>query len=295
MLERRHDDFVTGIALAAISAVAFGTLAIFAKLAYRHGAAAVPLLATRFSIAALLLVGFNRLARRSLALDRTQTIRLMLLGGIGYAFESALYFAALGHASAAVVGLIFYSYPVWTSIGAIAVRLEPFHPRLLAALVVGTAGILTIFALPHGDLVGPLLALAAALAVTAYYLFAQVLVRGVDPHAAATLTATGAAITLTGASAVTRQAIPWDAWPYAFGLGLVTAVAFVCLYGAVARIGSAKTSIAHMLEPVTTVILAALILGNAISVRIAIGAALIVAALPILALQRRTEVPAPDG
>jgi drug/metabolite transporter (DMT)-like permease len=295
MLERPRDHFVTGIALAATSAVAFGTLAIFAKLAYRHDAAAIPLLATRFSIAALLLVGFNHLSGRSMALDRGQAIRLMLLGGFGYAFESTLYFAALGHASAAVVGLIFYSYPLWTSLGAIATRLEPFHPRLLVALVVGTAGILLIFSLPHEGLVGPLLALAAAFAVTVYYLFAQVLVRGVDAHAAATYTAAGAALTLTGASAVTRQAIPWAAWPYAFGLGLVTAVAFVCLYGAVARIGSAKTSIAHMLEPVTTVILAAVILGNNITSRVAIGAALIVAALPILALQRRTEVPAPDG
>jgi drug/metabolite transporter (DMT)-like permease len=295
MLERQRDHFATGIALAATSAVAFGTLAIFAKLAYRHDAAAVPLLAARFSIAALLLLGFNIFSGRSLKLEKGQAIRLMLLGGVGYAFESALYFAALGHASAAVVGLIFYSYPLWTSLGAIATKLEVFNIRLLVALVVGAAGILLIFSLPDEGLLGPLLALAAAFAVTVYYLFAQVLVRGVDASAAATFTAAGAAISLTGVSAVTRQALPWPAWPYAFGLGVVTAVAFVCLYGAVARIGSAKTSVAHMLEPVTTVILAALILGDAISGRVAIGAALIVAALPILALQRRTEMPAPDG
>ena len=173
MLERRQDHFVTGIALAATSAVAFGTLAIFAKLAYRHDAAVVPLLAARFSIAALLLLlGFNRLSGRSLHLDSGQAIRLMLLGGVGYAFESALYFAALGHASAAVVGLIFYSYPLWTSPGAIATKLEVFHIRMFVALVVGAASILLIFSLPDEGLVGPLLALAAAFAVTVYYLFA---------------------------------------------------------------------------------------------------------------------------
>ena len=295
MLERRQDDFVTGIALAAISAVAFGTLAIFAKLAYRNGATAIPLLAVRFSVAACLLMVFNRVSGRAIAIDRAHALRLLALGGVGYAFEAALFFAALNHASAAVVGLIFYSYPLWTSIGAIATKLEPFHPRLLIALSVGTAGVLLIFSLPTEGLIGPGLALAAALAVTVYYLFAQVLGRAVPALAAATYTTGGAAITLTVASLVIRQSLPWAAWPYALCLGLVTAVAFVCFYGALARIGSAKTSITHMLEPVTTVILAALILGDATSGRVAIGAALIVAALPILALQRRPEVPAPDG
>lgn len=295
MLERRHDDFVTGIALAATSAVAFGTLAIFAKLAYRNGATAIPLLAVRFSVAAGLLMVFTRVSGQGISIDRAPALRLLALGGIGYAFEAALFFAALNHASAAVVGLIFYSYPLWTSIGAIATKLEPFHPRLLVALGVGTAGVLLIFSLPTEGLIGPGLALAAAFAVTIYYLFAQVLGRAVPALAAAAYTTGGAALTLTVTSLVMRESLPWAAWPYAFGLGLVTAVAFVCFYGALARIGSAKTSITHMLEPVTTVILAALILGDAISGRVAIGAALIVAALPILALQRRTELPAPDG
>ena len=295
MLERDGGNYGTGFLLAALSAVLFGTLAIFAKLAYRHGATAVPLLAVRFSVAAVLLMAFNRVSGRAISIDRGRALRLLALGGIGYAFEAALFFAALNHASAAVVGLIFYSYPLWTSIGAIATRLEPFHPRLLIALGVGTAGVLLIFSLPSEGLIGPGLALAAAFAVTIYYLFAQVLGREVPALAAATYTTGGAAVTLTLASVVMRESLPWAAWPYAAGLGLVTAGAFVCFYGALARIGSAKTSITHMLEPVTTVILAALILGDDITSRVAIGATLIVAALPILALRRRAPVPAADG
>lgn len=291
----KRDVYVTGIVLAAVSATAFGTLAIFAKLAYRHGAETVPLLTGRFIVAAVLLIVYNRARAASLRIDRRQMIRLALLGGIGYAFESALYFAALSKASAAVVGLIFYSYPMWTSIAAIAIGLERFHPRLLVALVLATGGILLIFSLPSEGLAGPLLALAAAFAVTVYYLFAQVFVRGVDPAVAATYTALGAAATLGGVSAATGEGLPAGALPHAAGLGLVTAIAFVCLYGAVARIGSAKTSITHMLEPVTTVILAAWILGDDISSRVVIGAVLIVSALPILAVRGKQRVSAADG
>lgn len=292
---RGRDVYVTGIILAAVSATAFGTLAIFAKLAYRHGAETVPLLAGRFTVAALLLVAYNRARGASLRIDRGQVIRLSLLGGIGYALESALYFAALGKASAAVVGLIFYSYPMWTSIAAIVTGLERFHPRLLVALVLATIGILLIFSLPSEGLAGPLLALAAAFAVTVYYLFAQIFVRGVDAGIAATYTALGAAVTLAGVSLGTGTGLPAGALPHAAALGLVTAIAFVCLYGAVVRIGSAKTSIAHMLEPVTIVVLAAWILGDDITSRVAIGAVFIVSALPILAVRGKQKLPVADG
>ena len=294
MLERQRDVYVTGILLAATSAVAFGTMAIFAQLAYREGAEAVPLLAGRFAVAAVLLIAYNLVRGTTLRIERSQIWRLTLLGGIGYAFESALYFAALGKASAAVVGLIFYSYPMWTSMAAIATGLEWFHPRLLIALVLATIGILLIFSLPNEGLAGPLLALAAAFAVTVYYLFAQVFVRGVDPAVAATYTALGAAATLAVVSLATGIGLPAAAWPHAAGIGAVTAIAFVCLYGAVARIGSAKTSVTHMLEPVTIVVLAALILGDDISSRVVIGAILIVAALPILAMRGKQKAPPAD-
>jgi drug/metabolite transporter (DMT)-like permease len=70
-------------------------------------------------------------------------------------------------------------------------------------------------------------------------------------------------------------------------LGLASAIAFVALYGAIARLGSSRSAIAAMLEPVTTVLLAAWLLNEALSWRIAAGAALVVSALPVLALTAR--------
>jgi drug/metabolite transporter (DMT)-like permease len=71
--------------------------------------------------------------------------------------------------------------------------------------------------------------------------------------------------------------------PYAVALGLITALAFVALYGSIKMIGSSRSSIAMMLEPVTTVLLAAIFLEESLTLRIALGAALVVAALPLLA------------
>ncbi len=277
------------IGFAILGAVAFGTLAIFAKAAYDEGATPIPLLTIRFLVAAALLAVFQLARGKSLWIGRAAALRLGALGAFGYAFEATLFFAALERAPAAIVGLVFYSYPLWTALAGFATGLEPFRMRLLAALALGIFGIALIFSIPETGLAGPLLALAASLAVTAYFLTAQVFVRDVDPTAAATYTATGAGIACLVGSIVSTQGLPAGAIPAGLALGVVTAVAFACLYAAVARMGSAHTGVAMMFEPVTTVVLAAIFLDEELTIKIAIGTLLVVAALPILAFSKPDE------
>ena len=262
--------------------MAFGTLAIFAKFAFERGAQSVPLLASRFATAALLLFVFHLVTGRSVGL-RSSALRMMLLGGVGYAFESTLFFMALQHAPAAVVGLVFYSYPLWTTLLALAIGLERYRIRIALALICGTAGVSLIFSLKSSSLTGPLLALSAAVAVALFLIAVQKVSTGMDPFNIALWTATGAAISLSGVAVVTQSSLPGRALPYAGALGFVTALAFVALYGSISRIGSSRSSIAMMLEPVTTVILAAVFLSESLTLRIILGAALVATALPLLA------------
>jgi drug/metabolite transporter (DMT)-like permease len=271
-----------GLALAAVGAVAFGTLAIFAKFAFERGADSVPLLASRFATAALLLFAYHLGTGRGLG-ARSGALRMMMLGGVGYAFESTLFFIALQHAPAAVVGLVFYSYPLWTTLLALAVGLERYRHRIALALVCGTAGISLIFSLRSTNLAGPLFALGAAVAVAVYLIAVQKASVGMDAFNVALWTATGAAISLAVVAIAIHGSLPRSALPFAGALGLVTAIAFVALYAAINRIGSSRASIAMMLEPVTTVLLAAIFLSESLTLRIVLGAALVVAALPLLA------------
>lgn len=284
-----------GIAFSAGAAVFFGTLSIFAKLAYRAGAEPLPLLGLRFTVAAILLAAFHMASRRRMMVDRRSLIRLLALGAFGYGVESTLFFMALEHASAAVVGLVFYSYPLWTTLGAIAAGLDRPRLAVFVALALSSAGVLLIFSLPEGSLLGPLLALASALAVTLYFLVAQLLLREVQPSAAAMWTSVGAALATGGVSAATGRTLPLDAvWP-AIALGTVTAIAFLLMYEGIERIGSSRFAIAAMLEPVTTIVLAAAVLSESITLRVVAGGVLVVSALPILAASKRDEpVPAAD-
>lgn len=285
---------LTGLAFAATAAVAFGTLAISAKLAYVHGTHPMPLLAARFGITAVILFAFHRVRRRPIRLPRRAL--LVALGlGFAYAGESLLFFLALERAPASVVSLVFYSFPLWTNLLAAGFKLERMRAPNVIALTLGSAGVALIFSIEGIPSAALLLALGAAIAVALYLLAAQVALRTVEPPLAAVWTAVGATITLSAAALIGGRGLPSEAIPAAGALGIATAVAFICFYEAIGRIGSSRTSVASMLEPVATVVLAFVILGEAITARVGLGAALIVSALPVLALARARPAPAPEG
>jgi drug/metabolite transporter (DMT)-like permease len=272
-----------GLALATCSGVAFGTMSIFAKLAYDRGASALPLLAARFAFATLLLGAFHVATGRTMMIGRRNVLQLLLLGAFGYGFEASLFFLALEHAPAGVVGLIFYSFPLWTNALGIATGIETFSARVLVALVLGTAGVASIFTVSDSGLAGPVLALAAAVAVAVYLLLAQVLMRDIPATSFALWTGAGAAVSVGAAALVAGWELPVATVPHAAAMGLVSALAFALLYAAIARIGSGRAAIANMVEPITTVALAWVVLAEDVTLRIAVGALLVLSALPILA------------
>jgi drug/metabolite transporter (DMT)-like permease len=278
----RLDTEVAGVGLAVIGAVSFGTLGIFAKFGYEAGARPFSLLATRFTIATAILLVYLVAARAPVFVGRRTMVRLLLLGGLGYGLEASLFFLALERAPVGIVSLIFYSFPLWTYLFGWMTRLEPFHGRVVFALILGTVGVASIFTVDVGGLLGPLLALAAAISVAVYLLLAQVVLRDVSPSASALWTGAGAAITVGTVALMTRQPLPLEAMGPAAALGAATAFSFVLLFAAIARIGSARAAIANMVEPITTVALAALLLDEEITLRIAVGAVLVISALPIL-------------
>lgn len=265
-----------------VAAAAFGTLGIFGKLAYRAGADPFPVLAVRFLVTALILGVFLLVRGGWTGPTHEKMVRLLFLG-IGYALESALFFLALQHSPAAIVAFIFYSYPVWTTLMAFFAGLERFTWRLIVPLLLGMAGVSVIFSFSLEGLAGPLLALAAAVGVSIYFVLAQILAAGVPPAVSAMWTSAGAGLSLAIAWLIVGGKLPLDGLPPVTGLAVATVVAFVCFFAAIERIGSTRVSIASTFEPVTTAVLAAIVLGEALTFRFMLGTALVLAAIPVLA------------
>jgi len=99
-----------GIMFIIISAVSFGAMPIFARLAYASGADPVTVLFLRFGMAAAVMLGIMFVSKTPF-LRGLILLELILLGAIGYVGESLAYFTALTIASAGLVALLLYIYP----------------------------------------------------------------------------------------------------------------------------------------------------------------------------------------
>jgi drug/metabolite transporter (DMT)-like permease len=281
----RSSPRLLGVVLALTSATAFGVMPVLTKVVYEDGTEPVGLLALRFWLAALLLLSLARL--RGEALPRgSRLIALLLLGGVGYVAQSLCYFFALERISAGLSALLLYFYPaVVVVLSAVLLRDRP-RPVAVVCVVVATVGTaLTIGPVQGGQVVGVLLALGSALAY-ALYILGNSRVKGVGPFATAATVMSACAVVYGTLGLVTRPQLPstTSAWVALVGVALIgTVVAVTTFFGALALLGPSDTSVVSTVEPVVSVGVAALVLGEVLSPLQLAGGVLVLIAVGVLA------------
>lgn len=295
-----------GVLLAAISAMAFGLMPIFALHAYAAGVTVPTLLLLRFALAAM---GFwlALLARRRPArVPGPALFQLALLGAVGYAGQSASYFTAIRYAPSSVVALVLYVYPVLVTLGEAALTRSPVTARTWAALSLGLGGSALVLWQPVGP-VRPLglgLALLAALVYTGYILLARRVTERVPPLTATAYVASFAAgtyVILGTAGGGLRFDFTPAGWAGVLAIALVsTVLAMWAFFRSIELVGATTASIVSTLEPLTTVVAAGLWLGEVLRPAQWAGGALILTAAVLIAtapvaVPRRGRQPAGRG
>jgi drug/metabolite transporter (DMT)-like permease len=291
-----------GIALVLVSALAFGSLAIFAKLAYDEGANTATLLTLRFAFAATILWVIVAVRRRPRP-SRRVVIGGAGLGLFGYSLQAGGYFAALNHLDASLTALLLYTYPAMVFLGAIALGREDWSGLKVAALAVAAAG-LALVLLGGGagalNTTGVALAVGAALAYTTYILVADTVVGGADPFWLTAIVATGATVSVgvfTLATGDFDTGFGGGAWVALAGLVLIsTILAITTFFLGLELVGPSTASIVSAIEPAWTVALAAIVFGETLGAIQLAGGALVLSAVVLLQMRagRVTHGVAPD-
>ncbi len=284
-----------GIAYVAASAAAFGAMAIFARFAMRDGADTVGLLALRFVLAGAVLVALAALARVRVPRGR-DLATLVALGAVGYAAQAASFFTALTLAPAGLVALLLYLHPAIVAVLAAWRGHDRLSPRALAALVVALAGTaLTVVpsiaaggegAHPAGIALGVL----AALIYAVYIVASAGVASRVDPLAMSTVVIASAGATFAAFALARGASLPAGpgGWLAAVAIALLSTVAAITWYFAgLKRVGPTRAATLSTIEPVVTVALAAVVLGERIAPAQLAGGALILAA--VLMIAKRSE------
>nr|WP_321974362.1 EamA family transporter [uncultured Tolumonas sp.] len=277
---------VAGTLYVLASSVCFATMAIFARMAYAAGVDVPTLLFLRFSSAAVLMWGL--LLAKGLRPPRGRGLVMTLaMGAVGYAGQAFSFFTALQYASAGLVALLLYTYPAIVAILSRLVFRHPLTRLQVVAVGIALAGsVLVIGKAVDGQPLGIFFGLLAAFVYSVYILTGSRFPADVTPTASTTIITSAAAVTYACVVALHGFHPPATA----AGWGAILAISVVCTVLAILfffegldRIGPVKASITSTIEPVCTVILAAMLLGETVTPVRILGGALIVGAVLLLA------------
>ncbi|MGE5087960.1 MAG: DMT family transporter [Candidatus Levyibacteriota bacterium] len=285
---------LAGVAFIVASALAFGAMAIFARIAYASGIDTSTLLALRFTIAAAVLAAVAGLRGAPMPPGRDIAL-LAAMGGLGYAGQAFTFFTALTMAPAGLVALLLYLYPALVAVLAAVFLRERLTAARVVALLVALGGmVLTVApALAGAGRAQPAgigLALAAAMIYAIYIVVGTRVSARVSPWATASIVcaAAGAVFVVVAASRGAHWPQTTAGWLAIVAIALVSTVAAITLFfTGLARVGAVHASTLSTVEPLFTVLLAALVLHERIAPVQLTGGALILAAVWLLARPQR--------
>jgi drug/metabolite transporter (DMT)-like permease len=282
--ERRKARPLSGVVLVIISAAAFGTLAIFAPLSYRAGATPVTFLFLRFIIAGTMMAVI--MVVRRFPFPSGKMLWRLVLMGVWYVAQSLCYFTALRTTSPGLVALLLYLYPaIVTMISALVLKEQVTQPKLIALGLATVGGILTIGPGGNGETLGIALAGASSLLYAGYIVVSGILLREVTAFPATTVIMLTAGTIYGGIVAVAGFEGPDTVvgWWAILAAASFSIVALGGIFAGIEKIGTTNGAILSTAEPVVTVVLAWLFLGDRLEPVRLVGGAFILAAVVYLA------------
>jgi drug/metabolite transporter (DMT)-like permease len=275
-----------GVLYIIISAASFGTLAILGHYARADGIDTFTLLFLRFTISALIMAGLLLVKRDGVPRGRTLGL-LIGMGAIGYVGQSFCYLTATQYASAGLVALLLYLYPIFVAILSVIFLKEKLNRVKVMALALATTGVALIVDPQGGQWLGIVLAISAAAIYSVYIIVGAGVMKQVSAISSSTVIFASAGFVYGVLMALKGPQWPTttDGWLVVAATVLIaTVIPVVTFLAGLKRIGPTDASMLSTLEPVVTVLLAAWLLDEQLQWITLLGGALILIA--VIALTR---------
>lgn len=294
----------TALMVVIASSACFATLAVLTRLAYAEGGRPLPLLSWRFAIAATLMIVLLAVRQRdSLVRGLRDLPRYAALSFTGYGAASICFFFSLRHITASVATVLLYAYPAMVALAEAALDRERIPAARLGAIGLTFAGCALATGILDAEVVVSVLGVALALgAALGYALFTVLSDRLVGDRPRLVLMAYTFALSAIGVGLITVLAgeplspAGWslELWVVLGLIVLVPTYAAVMLFlRGVRELGASQAAIVSTMEPVFTVALAVVILGERLTLAQSTGALMVIAGIALAERPRRIpDVPA---
>ncbi|UQZ89727.1 EamA family transporter [Deltaproteobacteria bacterium Smac51] len=281
----------TGFIVTVISAFAFASKTILAKMSYQYGVDAVTVLALRMIFAGAIfacVMAFNLLRGRwKLAYTPGQWFSIILLGVVGYYFSAILDFSGLMYIDASLGRMILFLYPTFVVIINAVLKRQGIHGSTWLALGLCYAGI-GLMMLPgimgHQSAniwLGSGLICASALVYACYLIGVDRLLKVIEPAQFTSMAMCVSCLSVLVHFLATRpiEALLAAPEPVIFNCFLMgtfsTVLPIYALTFGISRIGSAKAAMISMIGPVLTLIMGVLLLNESLTAVQSAGMALV--------------------
>ncbi|MBI5235478.1 MAG: DMT family transporter [Deltaproteobacteria bacterium] len=291
---QHNKNSAAGYSLAVIASVAFSAKSILAKLVFGYGVDPETLLALRFLLTAPLfwIALYFFPGPRVGAKDM---IILALSGFLGLFCAAMANFYGLLYIDASLERIILYVYPSIVAILTLIFFKEKAGARFWASIAIIYAGLAITLKLHEGvgrsELLGAGLVFISAVIFAVSYLITESIGRRVSSVRISAYTTTTATFAFVGAWGFEGAPIPASYGVWWLILIMAVACTFIPVLATamcIKRIGARRAAVAGMIGPVSTVILAYLILGETIDAIQAIGMTLVMAGVLAISLQKES-------
>jgi len=269
------------------------------KYILTHGLAPLAYATVRYALAGAVFVVLTLVAERTLRVER-QHLPLIGLAIVALWLNQLSFVLALDKTTAATVGLVMGSIPIFAAFFGLALGTEKLTRRFWLAAGVSAAGVSLVAvgsqSNVQGGMVGILLGLSMCATWAGYSVIIAPLMRTYSPSRVSAIVVPGAwvLIALVGIPAVRDQDwdLEWQIWPLLVFATLGPLVLTnVLWFRSIHRIGPARATLATNLQPFVAAVLAVVLLSEPLSVLQVAGGLLI--GVGIFAVRRR--VPAPQA
>ncbi len=305
---KKHQLIVAGL-MAALGVIMFSAKAVLVKLAYAYQVDSVSLLLLRMSFAlpVYIIIAFVEVSKsKRTRLKARDYYALIALGFMGYYLASYLDFEGLKHLSAGMERLILFVYPTLVVIISSLALKKKISKQQLGAILITYVGVFVAFykyaslAEVQGNIpLGVILIFGSALSYAIYLVGSGDLIPRIG-----SVRFTAYAMIVSCTSVIIHYLIKggdaevFHLHPQVYLLGAAmaifsTIIPSFLLSEAIKRIGASNVAIIGSLGPVSTIILAAIFLGEKVSLYQIIGTCIVISGILLIMLSKSDKTRKP--
>lgn len=275
-----------GFLFALIGSIGLGSAIAISRIAYAEGANGLAIAFPRAWLLVLLLLVFCEFTGRRLTMSFSTWLTCLFPGLLlSHMFYGNI--AAAEFIPAAVAALLFFIFPPLVTIINAAVDRKAPSPMKLGATLIAFAGLAVMLGVSFGDLDwrGVVLGLSAGVFCSINITWVARKLGHIDPVVSMTHMALVAALCLTGATIATGG-VPLPSggagWAALLGAAAMQATCIPLFYIVLPVIGPERMGILSNMQPVATIVVAYLALGEGLRPMQFIGAAMILGGILLM-------------